>query len=48
MRVIDAEAVAALGWAAAIDAIRAAIVSDSAPPACRRARSSTYEPGSCS
>ena len=30
VRVIDAEAVAALGWAAAIDAIRAAIVSDSA------------------
>ena len=30
MRVIDAEAVAALGWAAAIDAIRAAAVSDSA------------------
>jgi len=30
VRVIDAEAVAALGWAAAIDAIRAAAVSDSA------------------
>ena len=30
MRVIDAEAVAALGWAAAIDAIRAAAVSDTA------------------
>ena len=30
MRVIEADAVAALGWAAAIDAIRAAAVSDSA------------------
>ena len=40
MRVIDAEAVAALGWPAAIDAIRAAAVSDSATdwPAAHRCR----------
>ena len=42
MRVIDAEAVAALGWAAAIDAIRAAAVSGWSPYS---AASAATQPG---